>query len=88
MYYISTLPLHFIFDIYLDLILCCVIVTSVRSQNDNDVLSQLTALRQQLRNEEQKVQSQIGQANAVVSYSVRPPCSVTLKYITSECVLL
>lgn len=42
-------------------------MTSVRSQNDSDVLSQLTALRQQLKNEEHKVQSQIGHTAAVVS---------------------
>lgn len=33
---------------------------------DDDVLSQLTALRQQLKNEEQKVQSQIGRSTATV----------------------
>jgi hypothetical protein len=33
---------------------------------DTDVLSQLTALRQQLKHEEQKVQSQIGRSTATV----------------------
>ncbi|XP_048582312.1 centrosome and spindle pole-associated protein 1 isoform X3 [Nematostella vectensis] len=41
---------------------------SSRLDNDSDVLSQLTALRKQLKNEENKIQSQIGRMDATTKY--------------------
>ena len=38
---------------------------------DQDVLSQLTALRQQLKNEEKRVQQQMNGSSAVVSLNFR-----------------